>query len=113
MNNTRYLRQHRIYYHIREKQMFKKTCIGCGAEFIPKHSNNQKYCSESCRERSRNHKYYMDHKEHVQKRHKKYYLDHKEHIQEMKKKYNQRKKCEKKHNGCFNCPTEDGECLYD
>ena len=69
-----------------------KICPICGTEFEP-NSHTRKYCSDECSKianRRNATKWYQDRK--------------------LKK---QIAECSSKHNNCFNCPTENGDCLYE
>lgn len=113
----------------------KRVCSICGKEFEPNRSF-QKYCSKECRRQGHiltNREYRQKHKEETKTCRKQYYLEHKEQIKAYRKQYYQKNKerikayqrmmektnnpeiakCCSTHNNCFECPTLDGECLYD
>ena len=92
---------------------------------LKKRKYNQSH-KEQLREYAKNYaknhakKYRQDHKEKISNYQKEYYRKNKERISKYKKDWYQGKKlktkiaeCSKKYNDCFNCPTENGECLYD
>ena len=93
--------------------------------------NYYKRNPEKFRENSR--RYYLKHREKINENSRRYYLEHQEKMKAYQKNYYQKhrgrkmeytrnyyhskwdaiNKCMAKHDNCFSCPTEDGECLYD
>lgn len=63
-------------------------------------------------------KYYQSHKEELRAYAKKYYQEHLDEKREYARNYQKNHygsvgKCRLKHNNCFSCPTQNGECLYE
>lgn len=65
-------------------------------------------------------KQYREHREDRLKQAHEYYIKNKDRIREYKKQWYQDRKlkkqiaeCSSKHNNCFNCPTENGDCMYE
>lgn len=92
-----------------------KTCEICGKEFDTNYKH-KKYCSKECSKQGKvltDRKYRNTHKTYW----KRYYLEHKEeHIARCrayrKLQHSKKTECSLAHDGCFECPTPDGECLY-
>lgn len=110
-----------------------KICPICGNEFEPYHFN-QKYCSEACslkakklkeRKWKKTHrkkmkeswdKYYAKNREKRKAYSRQWYLDNQDKVAQYKSQNslkNKIRRCSRKHGYCYECPTEDGECLYD
>ena len=63
-------------------------------------------------------KYYESNKEEFKAYARKYYREHRDEKREYARMYKKNHfgvigKCRLKHNNCFECPTENGECLYE
>ena len=81
----------------------KKNCVICGKEYEAI-KRNQKYCSKTCKNKAQ------------VKKNRIWRNNNRERYRELQRNRHSQKQiemCRIKHNNCFNCPTKNGECLYE